>query len=235
MQISLRAAKRFQPTLSQILKRNFHTTPTKMSLLFPRISSMHPSHGLHIGPTRNEWGPLFSLFNDTMNEMQRNLATSETPVQSFTPRFDVKEEQDAYHLEGEMPGIAQKDIEIEFADEQTLTIKGRSERYVEQGEKPKQIESPIAAEKQDGEAKSTEAVTATQNGETSVAKTDGHSGPTYWMAERSIGEFKRSFNFPHRVDQDAVKASLKNGILSIVVPKEKKTKQSKKVTIEEAE
>src|ERR1700677_2150382 len=36
MQTSLRAAKRLPPTLSQILKRNFHTTPTKMSLLFPR-------------------------------------------------------------------------------------------------------------------------------------------------------------------------------------------------------
>jgi HSP20 family protein len=233
MQTIRTKATRFQPTLSQILKRNIHTTPTKMSLLFPHISSMRPSYDLSIGPTRNEWGPLFSLFNNTMSDMQRTLANTDSTVQSFTPRFDVKEEKDAYYLEGEMPGIAQKDIEIEFTDERTLTIKGRSERYVEQGEKPKQIDAP-AAEKQDGEATSSTEV-ATQSNETSVAKSEEHGGPMYWMSERSVGEYKRSFSFPQRVDQDAVKASVKNGILSIVVPKQHKAKQSKKVTIEDAE
>lgn len=232
MQRTLTTARQFQPTLSQIAKRNIHSSLAKMSLLFPRMSSIHPNHGLHIGPARDEWGPLFNIFNNTMSEMQRTLANNENAVQSFTPRFDVKEERDSYHLEGEMPGIAQKDIEIEFSDDRTLTIKGRSERYVEQGEKPKQIESP-AAEKQDGEAKSTEV--ATQNNETSVTRAEEHKGTTYWMSERSIGEFKRSFSFPQRVDQDGVKASLKNGILSVVVPKERKAKQTKKVTIEDAE
>jgi HSP20 family molecular chaperone IbpA len=41
----------------------------------------------------------------------------------------------------------------------------------------------------------------------------------YWLSERSVGTFARSFQFPSRVDQDNVKASLENGILSIVVPK----------------
>jgi HSP20 family protein len=221
------------PTLHRISKRNIYTTPTKMSRLLPHISSMHPSYDLSIGPTRNEWGPLFSLFNNTMSDMQRTLATTENAVQSFTPRFDVKEEKDAYHLEGEMPGIAQKDIEIEFADERTLTIKGRSERYVEQGEKPKQVDAPPAEVQNDAATKSTEV--ATRSKDTTETKGDGHNGPTYWMSERSIGEFKRSFSFPQRVDQDAVKASLKNGILSIVVPKQQKSRQGKKVTIEDAE
>ena len=189
---------------------------------------MHPSYDLSIGPTRNEWGPLFSLFNNTMSDMQRTLASTENAVQSFTPRFDVKEEKDAYYLEGEMPGIAQKDIEIEFADERTLTIKGRSERYVEQGEKPKQVDAQNGAATKSAEV-------ATRSNNTKVTKADGHDGPTYWMSERSIGEFKRSFSFPQRVDQDVVKASLKNGILTIVVPKQHKARQGKKVTIEDAE
>jgi len=41
----------------------------------------------------------------------------------------------------------------------------------------------------------------------------------YWVSERSVGEFTRTFQFPGTVDQEAVKASLKNGILSVVVPK----------------
>jgi len=44
----------------------------------------------------------------------------------------------------------------------------------------------------------------------------------YWLTERSIGEFSRSFNLPARVDQDGVSASLNDGILSITVPKAKK-------------
>jgi HSP20 family molecular chaperone IbpA len=44
----------------------------------------------------------------------------------------------------------------------------------------------------------------------------------YWVSERSVGEFSRTFSFPGRVDQDAVTANLNNGILSIVVPKAKK-------------
>ncbi|KAK4143148.1 HSP20-like chaperone [Dichotomopilus funicola] len=45
----------------------------------------------------------------------------------------------------------------------------------------------------------------------------------YWVRERSIGQFRRVFNFASRIDEDAVTANLNNGILSIVVPKAKLT------------
>ncbi|KAK2738249.1 hypothetical protein FQN57_007112 [Myotisia sp. PD_48] len=41
----------------------------------------------------------------------------------------------------------------------------------------------------------------------------------YWVSERSFGQFNRVFKFPTPVDQDAVRASLNNGILSVVIPK----------------
>lgn len=44
----------------------------------------------------------------------------------------------------------------------------------------------------------------------------------YWLSERSIGEFSRTFHFPSRVDEGAVTANLKDGVLSVVVPKAKK-------------
>jgi len=53
----------------------------------------------------------------------------------------------------------------------------------------------------------------------------------YWVSERSIGEFQRTFSFPARVDQDAVRASLKNGILQISVPKAS-TPASRRINIE---
>ncbi|KAI3319987.1 30 kDa heat shock protein [Xylariaceae sp. AK1471] len=44
----------------------------------------------------------------------------------------------------------------------------------------------------------------------------------YWVYERSVGNFQRSFTFASRVDHDNVSASLDNGILTVIVPKAKK-------------
>jgi HSP20 family molecular chaperone IbpA len=56
-------------------------------------------------------------------------------------------------------------------------------------------------------------------------------GPKYWVSERSVGEFARTISFPKQVDQENVKAGLKNGILSIIVPKAV-APQSKRINIE---
>lgn len=65
---------------------------------------------------------------------------------------------------------------------------------------------------------------------TEVAAAPERPESKYWVSERSVGEFRRTFSFPGKVDQEAVKASLKNGILSIVVPKA--AKQQRKIAIE---
>ncbi|KIX08073.1 uncharacterized protein Z518_02728 [Rhinocladiella mackenziei CBS 650.93] len=183
--------------------------------LFPRLSSS-------FGPSRHELGPFFNLFNDTFSELQK---LSETASRTFAPRFDVKEAQDRYILEGELPGIDQKNVTIEFADEQTLTIKGRTERYKEEGQRPTE-----ATEVREGEGhveSSSKEVTTT--GPKEVGKHEPQH--TYWVSERSVGEFARSFSFPNPVDQEHVKASLKNGILSVIVPKLERAKSSKRIQI----
>lgn len=54
--------------------------------------------------------------------------------------------------------------------------------------------------------------------------------PRYWVAERQVGEFKRSFSFEQRVEADFVTAALRNGVLHVVVPKSvKRTKVVVKV------
>jgi HSP20 family protein len=52
-----------------------------------------------------------------------------------------------------------------------------------------------------------------------------------WRSERNVGHFSRSFAFPQAVDQDEVKATLKNGILTLTVPKTRKEKTTKKIAI----
>ncbi|HVA56490.1 MAG: Hsp20/alpha crystallin family protein [Gemmatimonadaceae bacterium] len=54
----------------------------------------------------------------------------------------------------------------------------------------------------------------------------------YYVWERSYGSFERTFSFPSSVDQDKIKASFEQGVLSVVLPKTKESKVSgKKIAI----
>jgi len=174
-----------------------------------------------------EFSPLFRLFDD----YERQFQNFDNHMRSFSPKFDVKETKEAYELQGEFPGVEQKDITIEWTDSQTLQIHGRHEEVREEGQRPQAaIEGGDKKKKQptveDEDAKTQVAT----KGKQEVAKYD-ENAPKYWVSERSVGEFKRSFAFPTPVDQDAVKASLKNGILSVLVPKSK-APQPRRVKIE---
>ncbi|KGO73699.1 HSP20-like chaperone [Penicillium italicum] len=154
-------------------------------------------------PGSGDFGPLFRLLDDYDDHRS---SRSQSTVRPFSPRFDIRESEDAYHFDGELPSIDQKDIDIEFSDPQTLVVKGRTEREYHNSDPP-------AEAKEGTEGKDTK------------------STHRFWASERSVGEFQRVFSFPTPVDQHNVKASLKHGILSIKVPKAT-TVTSKKVTIE---
>ena len=89
--------------------------------------------------------------------------------------------------------------------------------------------SPKAATVEDEEeSKESRQVAAKQEGPEQQQR---GSRPKYWVSERSVGEFHRAFSFPSRVDQDSVTAGLKNGILSVVVPKAP-SYQAKRINID---
>ena len=224
--------------------RNMFTTP-----FFPG----------HYNPVA-ELAPLFRAFDSAVAELTPNAErAARHQRRSFNPRFDVREVGSNYELQGELPGIDQKDLEIEFVDDKTLVIRGKSERQFENTNTQHYVDQTTAApavegakdnidaaseksasyhkasvEDEDGfvdagaetetpdvaKGKAPEATSEAADPETSVpeAKT---SEPQfkYWVSERSVGEFERRFAFPGKVDQEAVKASLRNGILSVVVPK----------------
>ncbi|KAF2684801.1 HSP20-like chaperone [Lentithecium fluviatile CBS 122367] len=178
-----------------------------------------------------EFAPLFRLMDDYDRRAFRDINAQLREVRTFTPKFDVKEVADAYELHGEFPGIEQKDISIEWTDANTLTVKGRHERVREEGTRPTAIEEEHHYEKPSVEDEQAESSTqVAKKPDQEVAKKSDNE-PKYWVSERSVGEFHRSFSFPTRVDQDAVKASLKNGILSVIVPKAKAS-QPRKINIE---
>jgi len=55
-------------------------------------------------------------------------------------------------------------------------------------------------------------------------------GETFYTYERSYGSFVRSFTLPDEIDGEHVQAELKEGVLTIVVPK-KAVAQAKTITI----
>ncbi|KAF7116413.1 hypothetical protein CNMCM5793_004657 [Aspergillus hiratsukae] len=180
--------------------------------------------------------PLFQLLDDYDTHRTSRPKSKVTPVR-FAPKFDVCEFPDGYRLDGELPGANQGDIEIEFSDPQTLVVKGRVERNYSNtateaddssSTKPRQPTVEDDTEESDASSSTT---SPAKPSEQAVTNSQNQTKYKFWVSERSIGEFQRTFAFPTRVDQDAVKASLRNGILSIVVPKEAAPKL-KKIRVE---
>lgn len=60
-------------------------------------------------------------------------------------------------------------------------------------------------------------------------------GETWFFSERQYGSFSRSFRLPPDADENKVKADLKNGVLTVTVPKAKaEEKTSRQVKINAA-
>jgi len=200
-------------------------------------------------------GPFLSLFNDTFSELDRlgnelnSQITKDTEfgkLLTLAPKFDIKETEKEFILEGELPGVDKKDISLDFVDDNTLVLKTRVEKVREEGAKPEsQSQGQIEGGKQEQQQGQIKEAAKTDK-DTTVATTNGSGNkevakPTtqYHLTERSIGTFQRAFALPGELKHEEVKANLKNGILTITVPKFVKDpnqpeKKSRSVTVEEA-
>jgi HSP20 family protein len=196
-----------------------------MSLLFPRF---------------NDFSPIFRFAEEIDRATRSGLlnASQQGTTRSFAPRFDIRETQDTYELHGELPGVDQSNINIEWADDNTLTISGHTEQTHESSSEPQaadelsSYQKPTVEEEGNGSSAPVESETTVTKTEQNqeVTKAD-ENRPRYWVSERSYGSFNRSFQFPTRVDQENIKANLKSGILQVVVPKIK-AQQPRKIQIE---
>lgn len=160
------------------------------------------------------------------------------------PRVDIKEGPKAYRLEAEVPGFRKSDLSIEFTDPRTLRIAGK--RQVKQSStseaedntgpqtvnensntlyakapEPTESVEPNTTDKAVAEAQSKEVEAVEIEEDYQVVETDRDQEIT----------FSRQWRLPEPVDQDAVKASLDHGILSVVLPK-LKAEAARKVVID---
>jgi len=201
------------------------------------------------------FSPLFRLADEIDRASRTNscgpaaAAARQQRTSVFLPRFDVKETKEAYQLTGELPGVDQSNINIEWADQKTLVISGSTESQTTHTNAPEAATTPAAVASDDDAATSETAsahyrkpsveddgqdfVDVEKPGsETETAATEEEpKAPAeaekkqdtgrYLFTERASGSFKRVFKFPGYVDHDNVQASLKNGVLAITAPKAK--------------
>lgn len=168
-------------------------------------------------------------------------ACSKRSGASVHPPFDVREVTDAYELQGELPGVELADVHVEFADAQTLVISGRIERPSTAAVKGTTNESAEKTAEEDEEdliaseyhqvtvedeqdednspAENEGASSAMAEPAADEPKTDTADTDITWVRERAFGPFRRSFTFAALLDQAGVQASLRNGVLSVHVPK----------------
>jgi len=129
----------------------------------------------------------FALMRNLMRWDPFRDMDSSDPQASFTPSFDIRETPEAYVFEADLPGIGQKDLDVNLTGNR-LTVTGKRE-------------CGTRAE-----------------------------GENIYTMERSFGCFCRSFNLPEGVDADRIKGELKEGVLTLNLPKVPEA-QPKKISV----
>lgn len=131
------------------------------------------------------WSPV-SEFEDMLNRYNRMLGLARTNGEQeskdlfsrsdWAPAVDVKETEDAFTVEAELPGMNKEDVKV-TVDAGVLTLQG--ERKHEEETKDKK----------------------------------------HHRIERFYGSFLRRFTLPDNVDESSVKASFKDGLLTLTLQK----------------
>ena len=103
---------------------------------------------------------------------------------AYSPAVDVREEEDKFILEAELPGLSDKDLNIQV-ENNMLTLSNVQEEQKEENKKG------------------------------------------YVIRERRSRSFKRSFMLPRNVDTAGIDARMKDGILTLEIPKSEEAKPRK--------
>lgn len=127
-----------------------------------------------------------SLFEDFFKGYDLSTLTT---FEQFTPRIDMHEDEKQLKVVAELPGIDEKDIEINV-NRNTLTIKGEKKTEKEE------------------------------------------AGKESFYRERSYGSFQRMITIPTDVDTNKIDATIKKGVLTVILPKVPSvTGTQKKITV----
>lgn len=260
----MHSCKRSLATKTSKLPRIISNKPAYSIIPSRKMASFFRPHSHYYNAEPNFQG-LFRLIDDFDRYTSQTGSSGRSAIQTFTPKFDMKETETTYELHGELPGVNKEDVHIEFTDPQTLQVRGKVERTRTEGNPPAGLlEGTNGADKtitEGGEEKQSAAAhkaTVEDDPEEAQAQTPATASSTteektiaeqdqavqkaapaeesrkpqsrYYLVERNIGSFARSFHFPSRVDSDSVQASLRDGVLTVTVQKARKH-ESRRITV----
>ena len=117
----------------------------------------------------------------TTEETHNDVAPAERTLggTTYSPRFDIWENNDEMILYGDLPGVMPEDLDVRF-ENPVLTIHGKV--------RPR------------------------------------HNDVTFLHGEYGIGDFHRTFTIGEAIDTQRISAELKNGVVTVHLPKSEKVK-----------
>ncbi|KAF2256544.1 HSP20-like chaperone [Trematosphaeria pertusa] len=256
-----------------------------------------PSYRRISRPSFPSFVPFLSQVDELLSELDREARREahrqrQQRKRAFRARFDVRENEEGYQIDAEVPGFEQENIEIEVTDENTLRVAGNTEKKVEHQPQPTEAApqdgnmdgatlnepepeatgsgaatpthsdteshksyqatveddyedlgaetsstlSGVSTPPQPKESKGKEKAVdkPTTNSETAPQQQSQPEAPTQQqeqLSEQFHGSFERTFRFTERVNAANVRASLRDGLLSITVPKAK-APEVRRITIQ---
>ena len=171
------------------------------------------------------------------------------PRRPWQPRFDAQETPEAFVLRGELPGLNKDHVTIEFPEAQKIVISGKvvesageaTSSHVEETQQPATTTSDDASSETESRSsyqatvedadddddfemlgqtseKSQEKQKQPAEPEAEQKKTEEQEQPAQ---ERVSRQFSRAFTFSVPISHDFVTATLKDGLLTVEVPKAK--------------
>jgi HSP20 family protein len=222
MATTLRA---FRPiTRLSLSKPTITTTTATRTICFPaRLWGLMPQRWRHqpaLPSSVLRFLDDFESYRHTYNSHPPGAAAPNDGAGFFAPRFDMVEHDGIYELSGELPGMARKDMHLEFTGPRTLTVSGRVEKEHTVGDLPVEQETEGANSKD----------ITSKGGEAGGSGTA--NGSRYWLQERGAGVFSRSFGFPGALDQDKTVARFENGVLTVKVPMAGRPEAGRRVKVD---
>lgn len=228
-----------------------------MSLLFPRVAFAP----VRCSPARHEVAPLWNLLDDTFSQLEKASRQSRRQfnprfdvkeakesyvVEGELPGFNPKDLSIEFTDDGHTLQIKGRSVTETESATRPETLEAQPEKPAVEAVTPESssVKSHQATVEDESEAPANASAATATTEEAPAAQSDADAaqqvhaqqksqGPQFkrWISERRTGEFSRSFAFPSRVDQEAVKASLKDGILSITLPFAPKP-ESRRINVE---
>jgi HSP20 family molecular chaperone IbpA len=191
--------------------------------------------GMH--GTESPFASLYYLLKSFENYAIQNSPfsnTKETEMDLWHPKFELGEASDSYKLYGELPGLRKDNLCVEFTHPQTLLVRGKFEfpptndhTRVSRGESgaakgaKANLKEPLASTTNENSAHTSQQLS--EEDLKAVGEESSDSKIIHSLRDWRRGEFSRTFNFSVPIAPDAATATLRDGILTVFVPKAKDT------------